>query len=136
MEIFMKLILKSLSAMTLGLSVFSATAAVPSYLVTHNKTNVESNAYIAGVPSIYPTPAQSTRQVAWNLVRIACYGHSTNNKCSAVIKMATNTTNPIVLGTLTMDLTTGDITPKVLSAQGYTITVNPSVLGDTTITKD
>lgn len=136
MEILMKLIFKSLSAMTLGLSVITANAAAPNYLVTHNNTNVESNAYIAGVPSIYPTPAMSTRQVAWNLVRIACFGHSKENKCSAVIKMATNTANPIVLGTLTMDLTSGDITPKVLSSQGYTITVNPSVPGETTITKN
>jgi len=134
MEILMKLILKSLSAIALGLSVFTAATAAPSYLITHNKTNVESNAYIATVPSIYPTAAQSTRQVAWNLVRIACFGHSKDNKCSAVIKMATNTTNPVVLGTVTMDLTSGDITPKAITSQGYTLTVNGP--GETTISKN
>lgn len=130
----MKLILKSLSAIALGLSVFTAASAAPSYLTTHNKTDVESNAYIAGIPSIYPTAAHASRNVAWNLVRIACFGHSKDNKCSAVIKMATDTSNPIVLGSVSMDLTTGDITPKVLSSQGYTITVNAP--GVTTITKN
>jgi hypothetical protein len=130
----MKLMLKSLSTIALSLSAFTAAVAAPSYLITHNRTNVESNAYIAGVPSIYPTTAQSTRQVSWNLVRIACFGHSKDNKCSAVIKMATDTATPVVLGTLSLDLTSGDVTPKVLSSQGYTITVNGPA--ETTITKN
>ncbi len=129
----MKLI-KRLCALTLGLSISTAFAS-PAYLTTHNKTGEESNAFIAGtIASPYPTAANSTRQIYWNLVRIACYGHSTGNKCSALIKMATNTPNPIVLGTFTMDLVTGEITPKVLSANGYTATVNG--LGETTITKN
>ena len=129
----MKLMLKSLSAITLSLSAVVAFAS-PANLTTHNLTNEESNAFIAGVPSPYPTAAHSKRQVLWNLVRIACYGHTTGNKCSAVVKMATNTANPIIVGTLSMDLVTGDITPKVVSAKGYTITING--LGETTITKD
>lgn len=129
----MKLILKSISAITLSLSAIAAFAA-PTYLTTHNNTNEESNAFVAGVPSPYPTPAQSTRQVYWNLVRIACYGHSTGNQCSAVIKMATNTANPIEIGTVSMDLTTGDINPKVISAQGYTLTVTG--IAEATITKN
>jgi len=129
----MKLMLKSLSAITLSLSAVVAFAS-PVNLTTHNLTNEESNAFIAGAPSPYPTPAHSKRQVLWNLVRIACHGHTTGNKCSAVVKMATNTANPIVVGTLSMDLVTGDISPKEISAKGYTITVNG--LGETTITKD
>lgn len=130
----MKLILKSLSTIALSLSAFTAAVAAPTYLITHNNTNVESNAYVAGAPSIYPTAPHATRQVAWNLVRIACFGHSKDNKCSAVIKMATNTSAPLVLGTVSMDLTTGDINPKVVSAHGYTITVNGP--GETTISKN
>ncbi|RUR13898.1 hypothetical protein [Legionella sp. km772] len=129
----MKFMLKSLSAITLSLSAIAA-FATPTYLTTHNNTTEESNAFVAGVPSPYATSANSTRQVYWNLVKMACYGHTKNNTCAAVVKMATNTANPIVIGTLTMDLASGDITPKRLSANGYTIIVNG--FGETTINKD
>lgn len=119
----MKLIVKSLSAVALGLSTIT-TFAAPAYLITHNNTNEESNAYVAGtIPSPHPTKANSTRKVYWNLVKLACYGHTKNGKCSALIKMATNTANPISIGTVTMDINTGDITPKQFSANGYTITI-------------
>lgn len=133
MEILMKFMLKSLSAITLCLSAATAFAS-PVYLTTHNYTNEESNAFIAGTPSPYPTKANSTRQIYWNMVRIACYGHTTNGKCSAVVKMATDTAEPIVLGTVSMELVSGDITPKVVSGNGYTLTVNGP--GETSITKD
>ena len=134
----MKFILKSLSAITLSLSAFTA-FAMPTYLTTHNNTNEESNAFVVGAggkqtPSPYPTAAHATRQVYWTAVRMACFGHTTDNKCSAVIKMATNTASPIELGTLSMDLVTGDITPKVLNAKGYTVTINGP--GESTITKN
>ncbi len=130
----MNLMLKSLSAITLSLSA-AAAFAVPSYLTTHNNTNVESNAFVAGsIPSPYPTAPHSTRQVYWNLVKIACYGHSTNGKCSALIKMATNTANPITVGTVTMDLASGDISPKRLTGNGFTLTVNGP--GEASISKD
>ena len=68
------------------------------------------------------------------MVRLACYKHTTDGKCAALIKMATNTGNPIHVGYVYMDLNTGDITPKSLSANGYTITVNGS--GEASIAKD
>lgn len=130
----MNLMLKSLSALAIGLSAATAFAA-PAYLTTHNRTGEESNAYIAGsIPSPYPTKAHSTNQVYWNLVRLACYGNTTNGKCPALIKMATNTASPIDIGYVTMDLDTGDITPKVLSAKGYTLrAIGP---GEAEITKN
>nr|WP_241480405.1 hypothetical protein [Legionella norrlandica] len=65
---------------------------------------------------------------------MACYGHTTNGKCAALIKMATNTANPIDIGYVTMDLETGDISPKVLSAKGYTLrAIGPA---EAEITKD
>ena len=130
----MKLMLRSLSAITLSLSSIVVFAIPPAHLITHNKTEHESNAYIENAPSPYPTRAGKTNKVLWNLVRMACYGHTKGNKCSAVIKMASNTKHPIVLGTVTMDLDSGDITPKILSANGYTATVTS--LGTTVITKD
>ncbi len=130
----MKLMLKSLSAITLNLVAATALAAPP-YLTTHNNTNEESNAFVAGtIPSPYATPAHSTRQVYWNMVRMACYGHTTNGKCSALIKVATDTANPIDIGTVTMDLETGDITPKQISNQGYSIIINGP--GEATINKN
>lgn len=126
--------LKSLSAIALSLAAATALAG-PTYLTTHNNTNEESNAYIAGtIPSPYPTNALSTRQVYWTMVRMACYGHTTGGKCAAMIKMATNTTNPIDIGTVSMDVESGEITPKQISNQGYTLTVNGP--GEATITKD
>ncbi len=130
----MNLMLKSISAIALSLSAATA-LAVPTYLTTHNNTNLESNAFIAGtIPSPYATPANATRQIFWNMVKIACYGHTTNGKCSALIKMATNTANPIEIGYVTMELDSGNITPKVLSANGFTLTVNGP--GEATITKN
>jgi hypothetical protein len=129
----MNLLFKSLSAITLSLSAVT-TFATPAFLTTYNNTNEESNAYVAGAPSIYPTAAHSKREVYWNLVKLACYGHTTGKNCPAVVKMATNTANPIEIGTLSMNLDTGDITPKQISNNGYTITVTG--LAETTITKN
>lgn len=129
----MKLMIKSLSAIVLSLSAATA-LAIPAFLTTHNNTNVESNAFVAGVPSPYPTAANSTRQVYWNMVRMACYGHTTNGKCTALIKMASNTNNPVDLGVVTMDLDTGEISPKKLSANGYSMTVTG--IAEATLTKD
>ena len=130
----MKLMLKSLSAIVLCMAAATA-SAVPTYLTTHNNTNEESNAYVAGsIPSPYPTAAHSTRQVFWTMVKMACYGHTTNGKCTALIKIATNTSNPISIGTVTMDLNSGDISPKEISNQGYTLTVNGP--GEATINKN
>ncbi|MDR3502044.1 MAG: hypothetical protein P4L79_05615 [Legionella sp.] len=129
----MNLIAKSLSAVALSLSAITSFAA-PAYLITHNNTNEESNAFVAGAPSIYPTAPHSTRKVYWNLVKLACHGHTTNGKCPAVIKMATNTANPIVVGTVEMELSTGEINPKQIVGNGYTLTVTGP--GEASISKN
>ena len=108
--------------------------ATPRQLITHNNTNVESNAYIDGVPSIYPTKAQSTGKIFWAAVKMACVGHAVNGKCSAAIIMGANSSNPITIGNLVLDLTSGDISPKTLSANGYTVVVNAP--GETTLSSD
>ncbi len=134
MEILMNLMLKSISAIALNLSVVTAFAA-PAFLITHNNTDVQSNAYVNGtIPSPHPTPAHATRQVYWNMVRMACFNHTTNGKCSALIKMATDTSNPIEIGYVSMELNTGDISPKLLSNNGYTVIINGP--GEATINKD
>ena len=129
----MKPFIKTVTAITLGLATTAALAS-PKQLVTHNLTNVESNAFVAGtIPSQHPTHPQSDNKVMWAGVRLACFGHTTNGKCSALIKMATNTANPVDLGVVSIDLESGDITPKQITAYGYTMTVNGP--GETTLTE-
>lgn len=124
--------LKTMTAGALGLFTAAAFAVPPKQLITHNTTAVESNAFIdSTVPSQHPTKAFSDGKIFWTAVKMACFGHTVNNKCSALIKMATNTTNPVDIGIVTMDLDTGDIEPKQVSANGYTIRVNGP--GETTI---
>jgi hypothetical protein len=121
----MKLVLKSLSAVALSLGISSAFAA-PTFLTMTNNTQEQSNAFIAGtIPSAYPTAPNSTGKVYWNLVRLACYGHTTpDGKCPAVIKMATDTPNPITIATVAMDLASGEITVQSATGQGgYLFTV-------------
>lgn len=119
----------------LSLSLFAATAlAAPKQLITHNTTDVESNAFVAGsIPSQHPTKPHSDGKVFWTAVKMACFGHTVNGKCNALIKMATNTPNPLEVGILSLDINTGHITPQQLNANGYTITVNGP--GETTISK-
>ncbi|MDI1352347.1 MAG: hypothetical protein PSV35_06200 [bacterium] len=123
----MKFMLKSLSTLTLSLGVTVAFAATvpPVYLITHNNTSVQSNAFVNGnIPSPYPSQPNSTRSVFWNIVKLACYGHVVEGKCSALIKMATDTAKPITVGTVALHLETGDITPKTIIANGYKVVVN------------
>ncbi len=120
----------------LALGLFTASAfAAPKQLITHNYTDYESNAYVAGtIPSQHPTRAHSDNKVFWTAVKMACFGHTTaDGKCSALIKMATNTASPIDVGVLIVDINTGMITPQQVKGNGFTITVNGP--GETTITK-
>jgi hypothetical protein len=127
--------LNSLIAITLSTFASAALAAPPVYLITHNETDLESNAYIKGnTPSPYPTPPASTRQIYWNMVRIACYGRTNSDgTCSALVKMAPNSPSPIEVGYLTLNMETGDITPKRISGGGYSVIVNGP--GEATIVK-
>lgn len=113
------------AAIALAISAGVASAVPPKSLITHNQTDVESNAFVAGtIPSQHPSKANADNRVMWASVRMACYGHVVNNKCSALIKMRTNTPNPVNLGTVSIDLNTGDIQPKFLQANGYRMIVN------------
>ena len=126
---------KILATTTLVLSSQVALAA-PSFLITHNHTAFESNAFIDGAPkgSPYPTKAYADNSVSWLAVRMACIGHTTNNKCNALIKMATNTPDVVTLGWLEMDLVSGEINPKEVQGNGYTLTVNGP--GEVTLSQD
>lgn len=118
-------IIKVASAVLLTISTSIALAAPPKVLVTHNLTDVDSNAFIAGtIPSQHPTKAHSDNKVIWASVRVACYGHIVAGRCSAMIKMETNTATPVELGMVSINLANGDIEPKLLEANGYRMTVD------------
>jgi len=123
----------ALSALTIN-----AFAAPPKLLITHNTTDLESNAFVAGsIPSRHPTKAHSDSKVAWSEVRLACFGHVSNGQCPAMVKIATGPNdggNPIDIGIVSVDLNTGVITPSSISGNGYTILVNGP--GETTIVKN
>ena len=130
----MSRLIKMVTAGALGLCAATAIAA-PKQLITHNTTNAESNAFVDGtIPSQHPTKPHSDGKVYWTAVKMACFGHTVDGKCNALILMETNTPTPVTIGTLTMNLDSGDITPKQLSAHGYTITVNGP--GETTISSN
>ena len=124
-------ILGFLGSVTLVASVMAA----PKQLITHNRTDVETNAYINGViASQHPTKAHSDNKVFWPSVKLACYGHVSNNLCSALIKMKTDTANPVDLGWVSMNLLTGDIAPKEISNNGYKLVVDGP--GETSLYKE
>ena len=133
----MNCFIKHTLGITLSLTTLIVMATPPKQLITHNNTDVESNAFVAGtIPSHHPTKAYSESKVGWSEVRLACYGHVVNGTCPALIKMATgpNDTNPVDLGMVSMDLNTGIITPSILTANGYTMIVNGP--GETTLLKN
>ena len=121
----MKPITRTCITLALGLASSLALAIPPKQLITHNTTDLDSNAFVAGtIPSQHPTRSHSDGKVLWAAVRMACFGHVVNGKCPALIKVGTNTANPIELGMLSMDLTTGAITPSELHSNGYAMIVN------------
>ena len=129
----MNRLFKGLTVAALSLAT-SAVFASPTYLIIHNRTNVESNAYIDGtIDSHQPTKANSDGKVHWAVVRMICFGHIAGGNCGALIKMATNTSNPVNLGWLNLNIESGVITPTEIRANGYTIKVNGP--GEATITK-
>lgn len=130
----MNRLFKGLTVAALGLAT-TAVFASPTYLIIHNQTNAESNAYIEGtIDSHQPTKGYSVGKVHWAVVRMICSGHIIEGNCRALIKMETNTSRPVNLGWLYLNIESGAITPAAgLSANGYTLKVNAP--GEATITK-
>ncbi len=122
--------------LALALSLTCALAhAAPKQLITHNTTDFESNAFVAGtIPSQYPTAAHSDGRVFWGAVKMACFGHLVNSTCPALIRVGTNTPNPVDVGMVYLNLDTGEITPSSIQGNGYTLLVNGP--GETTLLKD
>ena len=109
-----------------------AVFASPAQLITHNRTDFELNAYIAGsIPSQHPTKAHSDNAVFWPIVRMSCVGHTANNICPALVRVATDTANPIDIGMVYLNLATGVITPNTIENNGFILYVNGP--GETTI---
>jgi hypothetical protein len=121
--------MRRISALCASIALITASgfalAVPPKLLITHNQTSIDSNAFVAGkIPSQHPTKANSDGRVIWASVRMACFGHIKNGRCPALIKLGANTANPIILGMVAINLNTGDIEPKELHANGYSMIVN------------
>lgn len=114
---------KYLAAISLNLVAAAASFAAPAMLEITNNTDAESNAYIAGHASPKPSKPYSVNSVPWAIVKMACVGHTVNGQCAAVIKMETDTANPVEIGTVEMNVTTGEISPSTIQAHGYVLTV-------------
>ena len=113
----------------------SVVAAPPRYLITHNTTDLESNAFVAGtIASQYPTAAHANGKVFWGAAKMACFGHISNGICPALIRIGTDTPNPMDIGTLYLNLDSGEITPASIQGNGYTALVNGP--GEITLLKD
>jgi len=108
----MNRLFKILSATLLTLTTASVLADKPiTYIFTDNRTDLESNAFIEGMPSLHPTPANKTSKVGWSEVSMACHFHAPQDICTATIKMGTNNrATEVVIGTASINMKTGEIT--------------------------
>lgn len=117
MSLIKKLILGS------ALTALSATAmAHPDDLITHNKTSGSVYATIGGVRSNDPVAPNKTKYRKWFLVNMACFMSKKDNKCTATISVEKNNQESI-LGDMTIDLESGEITPTQISNDKYTLNV-------------
>lgn len=103
----------------------SVFAAAPKRFTTRNYTPYQSNAKVINSWSPFPTPAgsessPSEKSVPWVGLKLLCGFSAT--ECTAEIWMKTDTDSPVFVGDGTMDLSTGDITPKELTNNGFTLT--------------
>ncbi|MGQ3889788.1 hypothetical protein ACQUW5_12255 [Legionella sp. CNM-1927-20] len=98
--------------------------AAPKAMITHNLTDTTTNAYVDGVPAPEPAGPYATTKVPWTIVKIGCSKHKEEGVCPAVIKMDIDSSSPIIVGTLYVDLESGVIMPAKISANGFTVEVN------------
>jgi hypothetical protein len=124
---------RSLLILTSCLSINAFSNATPSHLITHNTTDLPSNSYIDGASVTEPTKPHSDKKVAWAFVKMICFGHTTNNQCEAEIRLLPEGKAPIVLGKMSVNLSTGEILPAVLTSEGYQLKVVN--LGEVTLSK-
>ncbi|STX52419.1 Uncharacterised protein [Legionella busanensis] len=124
-----------LSATILITSLFTADLlAAPKAMITHNLTDTTTNAYVDGRAAPQPAWPNETTKVSWTIVKAGCRDHREEGICPAMIKMDIDSSSPIVVGTLYIDLETGVITPAKISANGFTVEVNAP--GEITVLKD
>jgi hypothetical protein len=131
----MKKLVQTLVSTALVTWATSTFAAPPRFLLTNNMTDYTAGAYVNGtVPPQHPTLPNSKGKVYWGLISIACHSFIVDGKCPALVKLGQNNQYPIEIGYVYLDMNTGEITPKVINNNGFTLTVNGP--GETTITQD
>lgn len=106
-----------------SLLALSGTAlASPSYMVTENKTSASVSANIGGQESRDPVKPGETKNRPWFLVKAMCKIAGQSSSCSADI-VANKNGDKSKLGTMTMNLDSGEISPKQLNNGRYTLNV-------------
>ena len=112
-------------------SVFAALTATafadePTELTTYNNTNAWVSAKISGFPSHDPMTPHSERHRAWWKLRVACYASQKDDICTATIILRKNESdeNGSILGDMSINMKSGEITPKQLRNDLYTLRVN------------
>ena len=114
-------IIKSLATVSLSIACMAAFAKPPAELISHNRVDYPTRAYLGpnlDIPQS-PTAAGQDKHVSWISVGMMC--GATPNNCQAKIAVMSNP--EIILGVAKLDLQTGEITPKVLSNGPYKMTV-------------
>lgn len=113
------------STITITISLFSTSIlASPKAMIIHNIANKMTNAYVDGIPAPNPAAPNTTARVAWFIVQAGCRNHKAEGICPAVIKMGIDSPAPITVGTLYVNLDSGEILPSQFTANGYTVNVN------------
>jgi hypothetical protein len=116
MNCFKKILLSS-ALITLTSTVFAA----PSHLTTVNNTSDgKVFAKIGLYKSTDPVAPKSTKERKWQEVRFLCGIQGMPNVCSAEIIVENITTHKSEsLGSMSMDLSSGVLTPETLSSEHY-----------------
>ena len=96
----------------------SVALAAPSELVVENKTDYQARAYVNGM-SKNPAEAHSSMSLSWWALKLVC---AFQTDCKATVKMKTDTSNPVSLGDVSINLDSGIIdTSKLSHAEGFNV---------------
>ena len=96
----------------------SIALAAPSELVVENKTDYQARAYVNGI-SKNPAEAHSSMSLNWTMLKIVCMYRT---DCKAEVKMKADTSNPVSLGNVSINLDSGVINTSGLSlAEGFNV---------------
>jgi hypothetical protein len=97
----------------------SVALAAPANLVVDNNTDFQARAYVKGI-SKNPAEPHSSLSINWSILNLICFYQAT---CEAEVKVKTDSNNPLFLGKVTMNMSSGAIdTSKLSQLEGFKVT--------------